>query len=60
VAICVLDICPPNPGCVQRRVVRVEWAGEATWREYDVIRSFENEAEAREYAAKEGIGDVEI
>jgi len=59
-AICLLDICPPDPGCVQRRVIEVEVDGQSTWREYDVIRSFASEAEARDYAAREGIKDVEI
>jgi len=58
--ICLLDVCPPHPGEVQRRVTQVTVAGRPAWREYDVVRSFEDEAEARQYAASEGIEDVEL
>ena len=58
--ICLLDICPPHPGEFQRRVMHVMARGEPVWREYDVVRSFASEAEARQYAAAEGIEDVEL
>jgi len=58
--ICLLDICPPNPGQMQRRVIEVTLHGETEWREFDVLRVFEDEQAASVYAAQEGITDVEI
>ena len=56
--ICLLDVDPPGRGLQQRRVIEVEVHGERVWREYDVLRSFADEREAREYAAEHGIRDV--
>lgn len=58
--ICLLDVCPPDAGRVQRRVIEVVVDGQAAWREYDVVRSFASEDEARRYAVEEGIADVGI
>jgi len=58
--ICLLDICPPDPGQQQRRVIEVEVDGDVTWCEFDVVRVFDSEEEARAYAELEGIEDVEI
>jgi hypothetical protein len=58
--ICLLDICPPDQGLMQRRVIEVEVDGEVTWREFDVIRAFDSEEEARAYAETEGIKDVKV
>ena len=58
--LCLLDICPSNMGMMQRRVIEVEYEGEMTWREFDIVKTFETEEEAREYAEANGIGDVEI
>jgi hypothetical protein len=58
--ICLLDVDPPDAGMVQRRVIRLESDGEELWREYDVIRSFADRAEALEYAETNSISDVEI
>lgn len=58
--ICLLDICPPNPGQVQRQVIEVEAEGNVTWLEFDVARVFDSAEEARAYAEAEGIEDVEI
>jgi hypothetical protein len=52
--ICLLDIRPE--GEMQRRVIQV---GE-TWHEFEILRSFESEDEARSYAEEQGIEDVEI
>ncbi len=57
-AICLLDLAPPDAGLVQRRVMPVEIGGETVWREYDVVRAFSDEAEARDYARAHGIADV--
>jgi 8-oxo-dGTP diphosphatase len=58
--ICLLDICPPHAGEVQRRVIAVRHGAEQVWREFDVVRTFESEAEARQYAVEHGIEDVEL
>ena len=57
--ICLLDIAPPHIGEIQRRVIEVELEGETVWREFDIIRTFETEEEAREYA-KQATPRIEI
>jgi len=52
---CLLDVSPSDPGMVQRRVIEVELEGELQWREYDVVRAFDDEAAARSYVAAEGL-----
>jgi hypothetical protein len=59
-SICLLDISPPRPGEIQRRVIRVSLGGEMVWREYDVVRAFISQEEALEYAEEHGIADVEL
>ena len=57
--ICLLDICPPDPGMTQRRIIEVvQPDGSSAWCEFDVVRIFENVKEARFYAAQNDIGDV--
>lgn len=58
--ISLLDISPPHPGEMARRVIAVQHGGEETWREFDVVRTFETEQEARQYAAEHGIEGVDI
>jgi hypothetical protein len=58
--ICLLDICPPDAGLVQRRVIEVTIDGEKAWREFDVVRVFADEEEAAAYAAQNGIEDIDI
>lgn len=58
--ICLLDICPPNVGEIQRRVIQVNVEGEAVWREFDIVRVFDSEEEAKEYAARNAIEDIEF
>ncbi len=58
--ICLLDIAPPDQGMVQRRVIELQIDGERAWREFDVIRVFADEAEARAYAAANGIDDIDM
>ena len=58
--ICLLDLDPPDSDRVQRPVLEVREADGVTWRPYDVVRTFETEAEARRYAAAEGILDVDL
>jgi hypothetical protein len=58
--ICLLDICPPRVGEIQRRVIQVGIEDETVWREFDIVRAFESKEAAREYADKNGIEDVEF
>jgi len=57
---CLLDICPPDEGMGQRRVIEIHRGGESVWREFDIARAFESKEEAREYADQNGIEDVEF
>jgi hypothetical protein len=50
--ICLLDICPE--GEMQRRVIQVNEA----WCEFDIVRMFESEEDASQYAHEHGIEDV--
>ena len=56
--ICLLDICPPRVGEIQRRVIQVKREGEKVWREFDIVRTFESREEAEKYASKNAIEDV--
>jgi hypothetical protein len=58
VRICLLDVDPADAGLVQRRVIEIEVDGRPTWREFDVVRTFDSEEEAWRYAEREGIRDV--
>jgi hypothetical protein len=58
--ICLLDICPPDAGQMQRRVIEVLVDGKTEWHEFDVVRMFADEQEAKAYAAQNGIEDVVI
>jgi hypothetical protein len=58
--ICLLDIGPPRVGEIQRRVIQVNREGGKVWREFDVVRAFESEEEAKEYADRHMIEDVEF
>ena len=58
--ICLLDIDPLQPGMMQRRVIEVEIDGERAWREFDIVRTFENADEARAFATAHHIQDVEL
>ena len=53
--VALLDIEPPHPGEMARRVIEVELGGEKVWREFDVVRAFDTEAEALQYAAAHGL-----
>lgn len=54
---CLLDICPD--GYAARRVIEVEIDGEKVWREFDIIKGFENYDEAASYARSHNITLVE-
>ena len=58
--ICLLDIDPKDADLMQRRLIEVEIEGEKVWREYDVVRSFNTDDEARQYAEQESISDIDL
>lgn len=58
--ICLLDISPPHPGEIQRRVIQVSLEGAMVWREFDIVRAFESQEEALAYAEEHAISDMEL
>jgi hypothetical protein len=58
IRIAILDICPPNRGMVARPTTSIIVDGEATYYEYDVIRVFADEKEAKKFARENKLTDV--
>ncbi|NNE65386.1 MAG: hypothetical protein HKN33_02375 [Pyrinomonadaceae bacterium] len=56
--IALLNVCPPNRGMVARPVTSIKANGNELNVEFDVIRVFDSEAQAKEYAAKNKIEDA--
>ena len=56
----LLDVDPPNYGMVARRIIEIQTAEGPAWREFDVVRTFQDEREARAYASEHGVTDVEV
>jgi len=56
--ICLLNVCPPDKGMVSRPMTAKMINGKVVYREYDVVKVFENADEARKYAQENGILDV--
>lgn len=56
--IALLDICPPNKGMVARPMTSMMIDGETIMYEYDVIKVFDSEDEAKKYARSSGIKDI--
>jgi hypothetical protein len=56
--ICLLDIDPPHPGEIQRRVIQVNVDGQTVWREFDIVQTFASAEAATRYAQANVIGDV--
>lgn len=54
----LLDVCPW--GEVARPIIELKRGGETQYRPYDVMRSFADAAEARAFAQKHGLTDVEL
>lgn len=54
----LLDVCPW--GDAARPTVELERDGQRTWRTYDVLQAFADEAEARAFAKRHGITDVKL
>jgi hypothetical protein len=52
--LCLLEIDPE--GEMQRRVIQLY--DEGAWHEFEIVRTFDSEEEARAYAARHGIEDV--
>lgn len=55
---CLLDVCPPNRGMVARPMIPYKTNDKVTYLEYDVIKVFENAAQAKKYAEENKITDV--
>ena len=53
---CLLDIHPE--GEMQRRVIQLAEGGD--WYEFDIVRAFDSEGQAQEYAAEHGIQDTDL
>ncbi len=51
---CLLDVDPPGAGRQQRRTLEVELEGRRQWREFDVIRVFADERQARDHGQESG------
>jgi hypothetical protein len=47
----LLDIDPPDRGKVARPTIQIMLGTEPEWREYDVVRVFASEQEAKRYAS---------
>jgi len=58
--ICLLKLYPPNTDNVQRRMIQATVDGEEKWWEYEVVRSFTDEREARYFAQQHGITDIRL
>ncbi len=54
--IALLDLCPTQ--VASRPMMPFMVNGQMVWKEYDVVRIFKDEAEARKYAAANGITDM--
>ncbi len=55
----VLDVCPPDKGKVARPLTTIVVDGKLTYLEYDVIKVFDSEKEAKKYAEENKITDAE-
>ncbi|MBK7708041.1 MAG: S1/P1 nuclease [Acidobacteria bacterium] len=56
--IALLDLCPPNKGMVARPMTSLMINGEFKMFEYDVVRIFKSEQEARDFARMNNIKDI--
>lgn len=57
IVFCLIDIDPPQQGMVQRPVTEMTIEGKKVYKEYDVIKVFEVETEARACAEKHKLTD---
>lgn len=58
--ICLLDIAPADAGMMQRRVIEVKVGEESLWREFDIVRSFDDEEQAINHAREHGVDDIQV
>ena len=58
--ICLLQLFSPGTSLAQRRTIQVQDNGEPIWREFEVVKAFDTEAEAREYAVEHGLEDIQL
>jgi hypothetical protein len=58
--LCLLDVDPLGADRIQRPVIEVRVDGALTWRPYDVLRSFADEAEALRHARESGVTDIRL
>lgn len=56
--IALLNLCPENPGQMARPMLPFMIDGKVISREYDVVKVFKTEKDARKYAKKNKINDV--
>jgi hypothetical protein len=54
----LLDVCPS--GDAARPTIELLRDGKKTWRAYDVLETFTDEAEARAFAKRHGLDDVQL
>ena len=57
---CLLDVSPPDAGMITRRTIQISRDGTAKRVDFDVVMVFETEEEAKCFAEKEGIVDLEL
>lgn len=57
--IAVLDICPPDKGKPARPLTTIVVDGKLKYREYDVVKVFDSEKDAKKYAEENKITDAE-
>jgi len=56
--IALLDLCPENKGMVARPMMSMFINGKIEMFEYDVVKVFDSEAEARKFAKENNITDA--
>lgn len=52
---CLLDIDPDHRGLIQRRTIEVKRGSTSEWREFDIVRIFDDKNEATDFAKTEDI-----
>ncbi len=58
--VCLVDVCPPQKGEIQRRLIKLVRDGEESWHEFDIVKVFEDQEEARLFAAEHAVEDIEL
>ena len=59
-ALCLIELFPPGETIAQRRMIEIAIGGERVWQEYEIVRTFDTEGEAREFARSNEVEDVVI